>query len=93
MSFEGFTPRQEKTAEEILKGSAIKDVGFGDEGFLKNSETAMEAIGGEYNPYAKKGGIGTYPEGERGERMISDEEAEEAGKQLRGTDAEKWELI
>lgn len=93
MSFEGFTPRQEKTAEEILKDSALKDVGFADEGVAKESKTVMEAVGGEYNPYMKKEGIGTYPEGERGERMISDEEAEEAAKRIKGSEAEKWELI
>ncbi len=93
MSFEGFTPKQEETAEEILKDSALKDVGLADEGLAKKSEVVMESFGGEYNPYAKKEGAGTFPEGERGERTISDKEAEEAAKRLKGSEAEKWELI
>ncbi len=93
MSFEGFTPKQEKAAEDMLKESPLESVGFAGEGLARKSEVVMESFGGEYNPYTKKEGTGTFPEGERGERMISDEEAEEAAKRIKGTEAEKWKLI
>ncbi|OHA83345.1 MAG: hypothetical protein A2937_00695 [Candidatus Yonathbacteria bacterium RIFCSPLOWO2_01_FULL_47_33b] len=93
MSFEGFTPKQEKGADEILTGSPLEGVGFDDAGFTNERKIVMESVGGEYNPYAKKEATGLYPEGERGERIISSEESEEAAKRLKGSEAEKWELI
>lgn len=91
MSFEGFTPKQEKTAEEMLKDSTLKDIGFADEGLAKKSETVMEGFGGEYNPYAKRGSE-EYPEDEKGRTIVGEEEAEKARKILEGSDASKWEL-
>lgn len=92
MTFEGFTQKQEQAADEILKDSALKDVGFADEGLAKKSEVIMEAVGGEYNPYVKRGSE-DYPEDEKGRTIVGEEEAEKAGKRLEGSNADKWELI